>query len=324
MLPRELEGKGARNAKLALYVAIAASAAAGTSGFFYSGLSLELDSKSTIIAQQNQEIQQYQAELEQKNAQLQELNSQIASMDQALAEKTEQASTLGGQIEANEAELNALRDQAALLDAEITVLREKIQTSDELVSELSQKEEASKRVTISHYGLGVNEKDQGVVFPIEVEIIRLGTGSVSIDVSNVEYEPSFQSAVRIAAAAASEHTGVSLTDKDIIVKFASSSYPQAAGDLVKVDGSSAGALISGMIAAGLSGTDIDSSVLVTGSILEDGTIGEIGGLEEKAEAASVFGVDTMLVPKSQEFNSEDLVVIGVSDIDEMMRYLAKS
>jgi ATP-dependent Lon protease len=92
------------------------------------------------------------------------------------------------------------------------------------------------------------------------------------------------------------------------------------GSLVKVDGSSAGALIAGMIAAGLSDRDIDPSVLVTGTISQDGKIGRIGSLEEKTDAAATFGAKTVLVPKSQEFESEQVLVIGVSDIGELMNY----
>jgi predicted S18 family serine protease len=176
------------------------------------------------------------------------------------------------------------------------------------------------RLIISHYGVGVDQNSQGTVFPIKVEIISAGSGILSVDIDNVQYEPGFQTAVRAAAAAAAEYSGKSISDKDIIVRFA---YEDSkfGGEPVKVDGTSAGAVIAAMIAAGLAETEIDSTVLVTGSISEDGTIGRIGSLEEKIIAADTFGAETMLVPKSQEFESESLSVIGVSNIDELMEHL---
>jgi PDZ domain-containing secreted protein len=94
------------------------------------------------------------------------------------------------------------------------------------------------------------------------------------------------------------------------------------GEPVKVDGTSAGAVIAAMMAAGLAEKEIKSTVLVTGSISEDGTVGRIGSLEEKIAAADTFGADTLLVPESQEFESDLMPVIGVSNIDELMEHLA--
>ncbi|HXG06750.1 MAG TPA: hypothetical protein VNI77_05415 [Nitrososphaera sp.] len=45
-----------------------------------------------------------------------------------------------------------------------------------------------------------------------------GRGSIAVDISNVQYEPTFQEAVRTAAAVASEYT-VPVSDKDIIVRI---------------------------------------------------------------------------------------------------------
>ena len=153
-----------------------------------------------------------------------------------------------------------------------------------------------------------------------MEIINSGTGILSVDINNVQYEPGFQSAVRAAAAAASQYSGESISDKDIVVRFA---YEDSrfGGEPVNVDGSSAGAIIAAMIAAGLSDKQINSAILVTGSISEDGTVGRIGSLEEKIVAANTFGAEAILVPESQEVESDTLTVIGVSGIDEIIAQL---
>ena len=312
----------ARKNQILVSIVIAASAIAFMSYFF---LSSELAGKARIIEQQRLEIQQQeqaiagqQQELAEKTGKLAELDSKIDALSLDLSAKSQEASGLGGQLESANVELRSLQDQAVLLESQISVLENELRENEQQIEELKQQSEQSKRLTITHYGLGINQDEKGVVFPLEVEIMSGGTGTLSMDISSVEYEPSFQEAIRDAAAAASSFTGVPIADKDIIVRLAGD-LPQD-GSLVKVDGSSAGALIAGMIAAGLSDKEINPSVLVTGTINQDGTIGRIGSLEEKTDAAETFGVETLLVPKSQEVESEQVHVIGVSDMTELMKY----
>jgi uncharacterized protein len=313
---------GARKNQILISVAIAASAIALMSYIF---LSSELAVKARIIEQQSLEIQQHeqaiagqQQELAEKTTRLAELDSEISVLSSDLNAKTQEAASLGGQLESTNGKLKSLQDHAALLESQISVLEGELRTNEQQIEELKQQNEPSKHLTITHYGLGIDQDEKGVVFPLEVEIVNGGTGKLSMDISSVEYEPSFQEAIRDAGAAASSYTGVPIADKDIIVRLAGD-FPQDGG-LVKVDGSSAGALIAGMIAAGLSDKEINSSVLVTGTINQDGTIGRIGSLEEKTDAAESFGAETVLVPKSQEFESEQVHVIGVSDITDLMKY----
>lgn len=311
-----------RKNQILVSMVIAASAIALMS---YFSLSSELAGKSRIIEQQGLEIQQYekavadqQLELAEKTTRLAELDSEINSLSSDLSAKSQEAASLGGQLGSANVELRLLQDQAALLESQIAVLEDELRTNEQQIEELKLQNEPSKHLTMKHYGLGIDQDEKGVVFPLEVEIVSGGTGALSMDISSVEYEPSFQEAVRDAAAAASAHTGIPTTDKDIIIRLAGDHRQD--GSLVNVDGSSAGALIAGMIAAGLSDKEINPSVLVTGTISQDGTIGRIGSLEEKTDAAGTFGVETVLVPKSQEFESEQVLVIGISDISELMEY----
>ncbi len=301
---------------------IAASAIALSSHVFHSS---ELEGKASIIEEQGLEIQQYeeavagqQRELAEKTTRLAELDSEIDALSFDLSSKSQEAASLGGQLRSASGELGALRDQAAVFESQITVLEDERRANEQQIEELKRQTEPSKHLTITHYGLGIDQDEKGVVFPLEIEIASGGTGTLSMDIRSVEYEPSFQNAIRDAAAAASAYTGIPIADKDIIVRLAGD-HPHE-GSLVKVDGSSAGALIAGMIAAGLSDKEIKSSVLVTGTISQDGTIGRIGSLEEKTDAAGTFGVETVLVPKSQEFESEQVHVIGISDMSDLMKY----
>lgn len=303
-----------------LYVVLGALVVSGVLATQVASMSTELANKSKTIDLQNQEIEHLvttitaqKAEVEAKTAQLEQLNLEIAVKEQEIATRSQEAETL-------ELELEELQLQASNLQIDIGLLQSKIRSNEQYISDLTQQlaetQKETRIVRVSHYGLAV-EDSSGVVFPIEVDIINVGSGSVSVDVSNAEYEAAFQDAVRTAAAVASEYTGVPLSDKNIVVRFLNDDK----GDPVKVDGPSAGALIAGMIATGLMDREVNSKVMVTGTIEPNGTIGTVGNIESKTEAALDFGANILLVPAEQEFDSNRMVVVGVSDIDDVMRYL---
>jgi len=64
-----------------------------------------------------------------------------------------------------------------------------------------------------------------------------------------------------------------------------------------VDGPSAGAAITVLVAAIMMGWSLNSSVIMTGTIEPDGTIGKVGGIVEKAIAAAQAGAKLFIVPK---------------------------
>jgi len=66
-----------------------------------------------------------------------------------------------------------------------------------------------------------------------------------------------------------------------------------------VDGPSAGAAIAVMITALLKGDSIRKDVGLTGTIDENGNIGPVGGILEKAIVAAENGIRVFLVPKGQ-------------------------
>jgi PDZ domain-containing secreted protein len=317
-------------------LALALAGAVAMAAFTFSNYldaSSQLASKSQIISDQEREIQQQAStiesqrlEAEAKSAELAQVQDRINVLTQQLEENEKALGEQAEVVVGLKDQLDAANEQAATLDVEIAALQAKIQSDEQTIQELTRKQEAasSGKITVSHFGLGVDQNDVGMVFPIRVEIIQSGTGILSVDINNVQYEPGFQAAVRAAAAAASQYTGESIHDKDIIVRFAPGGAQQFGPEQIKVDGSSAGAIIAAMIAAGLSDAEISSSILVTGSIGEDGSVGRVGGLEAKAVAAAEFGAEAMIVPESQEFESELVPVIGVSDIGELMQQLGAS
>lgn len=262
--------------------------------------------QSSLVASQQQEISDKTAQLETLQDRVDELSEDIDSIEEVLAEKTEQAASLQDELERRAEELEDLQSQITLLQAEL-------QEKDEDIAELIL-EKASERVHVEYYGLGVDEDGDGIVFPIEVEVLKSGDNRISLDVSNVQYTAAFQSTVRTAVEVASDYTGISVSDKDIIVRLVNRS-----NSVIKVDGPSAGAVIAAIIVAGLEEKELDADVLVTGTIESDGTIGEVGGLTSKADAAAEFGANRLLVPSGQEFPHDDIRIESVEDIGDLAR-----
>lgn len=258
-----------------------------------------------------------QQELDRKEAQLAALQHEIDDLARTIETQEEMLSVKSEQAQRLESEFVRLEMQAADLERAIAELQSAIHnaTGQVPVPEI----EPAKRVHVAHYGLAVDDQGLGVVFRIEVEIIGSGEGRVSVDLRDVEFEERFQAAVRTAAAVASEHTGVSISDKDIIIKI-----ENLEDDLLKVVGPSAGASIAAIIVAGLEEKELDPSVLVTGSVSPTGTIGRVGGLVTKADAAVEFGAEKLVVPRGQEFADGRIEVVGVSNMDQLLSHVLRA
>lgn len=85
----------------------------------------------------------------------------------------------------------------------------------------------------------------------------------------------------------------------------------------RIDGASAGALLTVAILAALTERDLPTNATITGSVNPDGTIGPTGGIALKIEAAAEAGIRRVLIPrghgKAQEPTSErtlDLIALG--------------
>jgi PDZ domain-containing protein len=66
-------------------------------------------------------------------------------------------------------------------------------------------------------------------------------------------------------------------------------------------------------------------VAVTGTIQADGTVGEVGGVEQKAITARTNGVQLMIVPKEEVADARrgagDVRVVGIANVDEALAAL---
>jgi PDZ domain-containing protein len=101
-------------------------------------------------------------------------------------------------------------------------------------------------------------------------------------------------------------------------------------DISRVGGPSAGLAFTLAIIDTLTPGDLTGGkqVAVTGAISGDGTVQEVGGVEQKAITARTSGVDLMLVPKGEvkaaRQGAGDLRVVGVSTIDDALTALQEA
>ncbi len=130
---------------------------------------------------------------------------------------------------------------------------------------------------------------KGVLTKIKIMVTE-GTGDVYVATSSLT-ELDMQATARVAAQTACELLGLNLSNYNFLIKVES--------DSIIVGGPSAGAIMTiGMISA-LTGWKIREDVLMTGTINPDGSIGPVGGIPEKIEAAAQRNVKLFLVPLGQ-------------------------
>lgn len=96
----------------------------------------------------------------------------------------------------------------------------------------------------------------------------------------------------------------------------------------RIDGPSAGALMTVGVAAALNGDKIDPDVTMTGTINPDGSIGPVGGIPQKVQGAAEAGKKTVLIPVGKRESEDkatgqmvDVVALG-EDLDVEVREVA--
>ena len=161
-----------------------------------------------------------------------------------------------------------------------------------ILANLANAVEIVKNNSVSIYVPAVERTEtgyRGVLARLET-IVRPGSGHVFIDTFPLT-EIDTQSSARIAKEAVKETLGIALEDVDV--------YFIIRSDSPIVGGPSAGAAMATSLLAALLNLSINQSVIMTGTINLDGSIGPVGGLLEKAQAAAAGGVGLFLIPKGQ-------------------------
>ncbi len=129
----------------------------------------------------------------------------------------------------------------------------------------------------------------GVTNTATVEI-RPGPGRVLVGV-NPFIEPDTQYSAETAANVAEILTRKDLSKFELIYSINS--------DARLVGGPSAGAALAVATVAAIEKKAVRNDAAITGTVEQDGTIGQIGGIVEKAEAVASAGKKLFLIPKGQ-------------------------
>ncbi|MDO8627940.1 MAG: S16 family serine protease [Candidatus Diapherotrites archaeon] len=138
--------------------------------------------------------------------------------------------------------------------------------------------------------VAVNSEGRGIISTGEVEIVP-GKGRVLFN-TNPFVEPDTQNSLETAKRVAEKYTGKSLAEKDVIY-----SVQNSGAELI--GGPSAGAAFTVATIAAIQGLKIREDSAITGTIEENGLIGEIGGVAEKLQAAGESGKKLFVIPKGQ-------------------------
>ena len=135
----------------------------------------------------------------------------------------------------------------------------------------------------------VSSSGEGVMGSLTVKV-KPGSGLIFVSV-NPAVEVDVQGAARIAVLAASIVGGFNPLAYDY--------YFMLDSPAMIVGGPSAGAAMALAVLLAVKGLECGGDYVVTGMINPDTTIGPVGGLKEKLEAAAASGAKTFIVPLGQ-------------------------
>ena len=174
------------------------------------------------------------------------------------------------------------------------------------------------------HALAVHGSHLGAVMEIEA-VARPGSGRVRVTgiVEEEELGGTGRSMKRKSTAHASAENvmtvlrGMDLMDDQTDLHI---NFPGGA----PVDGPSAGVAMAVVAVSALTGQAVDGSAAVTGEISVQGTVGPVGGVPAKIEAARRAGLSRVLVPRENElerFKAAGIQVVPVDTLQEALRLM---
>ncbi len=132
--------------------------------------------------------------------------------------------------------------------------------------------------------------NSGVLGKVNVEVTE-GDGRILVN-TNPFLEPDIQFSVNVAAEVAKRISIQRLENRNLIYTF-------DVGEANVLGGHSAGAAMTIATVSALLNKELRDDVVITGTIRNDGVIGNVGGLIEKAQAAAENDKKIFLIPKGQ-------------------------
>jgi len=146
----------------------------------------------------------------------------------------------------------------------------------------------------SIYVPAVDENDHGVVTLLTVQAIDGdGSGKILVNIDRILFWGDTQDSIRTAHSVAQNIRGIDLSHIDLV-------YTIIANASV-IEGPSAGAAITVATIAAAEDRQLNNSVMITGTIKMDGSIGQVGGILAKANASRDQGAELLLVPPGQSY-----------------------
>jgi uncharacterized protein len=136
----------------------------------------------------------------------------------------------------------------------------------------------------------VDESENGITTTMSVQAFP-GTGRILTNIDELLFWVDTQNSIRRATQVAENVTGVNFSKYDVVYTV------QANASII--GGPSAGAAITVATMAALTNRSINNSVMITGAVNHDGTVGPVGGILQKALAAKDAGAIVFLVPLTQ-------------------------
>jgi predicted S18 family serine protease len=132
---------------------------------------------------------------------------------------------------------------------------------------------------------------EGVVLECYVKLLR-GSGRVLVD-TEPRIGIDLQSSLRVAVSVAEGFTGSNFSRVDVVARVVGEEEVEV------VDGPSAGAAIAAAVISAVRGERLNDTVYITGTVNPDGSVGQVGGVLEKALAAAEHGAKLFVVPRGQ-------------------------
>ena len=146
------------------------------------------------------------------------------------------------------------------------------------------------RTRTVHAPAVTSEYGPGLMTTINVTVAYPGHGNIYFRASPLT-ELDMQATAQIAVMVACNVLGLNMNNYDFYISI-------NAGSII-VGGPSAGGIITVAVMAALENTSIKPKITMTGMINPDGTIGPVGGLKGKLEAAARAGYKYFLIPLGQ-------------------------
>ncbi|WP_256623113.1 S16 family serine protease [Methanolobus chelungpuianus] len=170
-----------------------------------------------------------------------------------------------------------------------------------------------QRVELIERGPFIRQRvtEEGAMLDISVEMVP-GRGRVLVQTVPL-MGVIFQDTANMAVSLAQERTGADLSQSDIIFSITANE------EIPGVDGPSAGALMTVLVLSSINSTPLNPLVTVTGTIDEQGNVGAVGGILEKAEISEQTGKELILIPEENrqlEITSETGRSVGGIVISE--------